>query len=324
MNIKKTVFLLLKVAFSAGVIYWLLKNTDIQTIWGYIKGADYFILTAAFVMFYIGYYLSGVRLQVILNAIGIQATKFYLVRSFTIGMLFNNLLPSTVGGDAYRMYDVWRLCNDKSKSFSSVFLDRFLGMFALVTLGFFALFFVPQVNQEIPGMYFYIGGLWLVMMVVLFSVFNNGSRLVDWALNLSLPFIAFIQKFIKKIVDSVYLLRGRVDVQVKTLIYSFLLQVNAIIHFILVAIALHIDIPWHTMFFIVPISTLILLLPISINGVGLREVVFVFLFGIFGASAESAIAFAWVGLAMVLLQGIVGGIVFLTRRSETRNYVEPQ
>lgn len=324
MNIKKSILTLLKVCLSVGLIYWLLKNAELEKIWIYIEQADYVLLLFAFVMFYLGYYFSGIRLQSILGAIGVQATKRYLVRSFTIAMLFNNLLPSTVGGDAYRMYDVWRLCQDKSKAFSSVFLDRFLGLFALVTLAVLALFLVPSVNHHIPGIYWYIGLLWLAMFVVLFGIFNHGSKLVDWALDLSLPLIGFVQRFLRKIVNSITLLRGRTDVQLKTLVLSFLIQLNMILHFILVAIALKVDIPWQSLFLIMPIANIVLLLPISINGVGVREAIFVFMFGIFGGSAESAIAFAWVGLAMVLLQGVVGGVVFLARRSETRQYVEPE
>ena len=93
------------------------------------------------------------------------------------------------------------------------------------------------------------------------------------------------------------------------------LQFNVIVHFILLTHALNIDIPVLGMFIIIPIALILMLIPVSINDIGLRETVFVFLFGIYGVAVESAVAFAWVSLAMILFQGVIGGIVFLFRRS---------
>ena len=83
----------------------------------------------------------------------------------------------------------------------------------------------------------------------------------------------------------------------------------------IVAYALDINVPVTGMFIIIPLATLIMLLPVSINGVGVREATLVFFFSIYGVSAESAIAFAWIWLAMLLGQGVVGGIVFMFRKN---------
>ena len=73
------------------------------------------------------------------------------------------------------------------------------------------------------------------------------------------------------------------------------------------------------MFIIIPLATILMLAPVSINGIGVRETIFVFMFGIYGVAAESSVAFAWISLAMILLQGVVGGIVFLLRRNKDSN-----
>ena len=60
------------------------------------------------------------------------------------------------------------------------------------------------------------------------------------------------------------------------------------------------------------------MLPVSINGIGLREGVFVFFFSAYGIGTVEAVAFAWVALGFVILQGIMGGILFATR-TEAKN-----
>jgi uncharacterized membrane protein YbhN (UPF0104 family) len=70
------------------------------------------------------------------------------------------------------------------------------------------------------------------------------------------------------------------------------------------------------MFIIIPLATLIMLAPVSINGVGVREAVLVFFFSLYGVNEEAAIAFAWVWLAMLLAQGVVGGVVLMLRRQK--------
>ena len=106
---------------------------------------------------------------------------------------------------------------------------------------------------------------------------------------------------------------GRRDLLVRAFGLSLLLQLNVIVHFIIVSRALGIDIPVLAMFTVIPLSIFVTMLPVSINGIGLREGVFVFFFSTYGIDAVEAIAFAWIALGFVMLQGVIGGILFAAR-----------
>ena len=153
-------------------------------------------------------------------------------------------------------------------------------------------------------------------------IFGTGGKLLDWFLDINFSLLSIPQRILGKIRDSLTLFRGRGDVLIKALLLSFVLQFNVILHFIIVAYALGLDIPWIGMFVIIPLATLIMLVPVSINGLGVREAVFVFFFALYGINSEYAIAFAWVALGMVLTQGIIGGIVFMLRRRKPVNLNE--
>ena len=312
---KKSLLIIAKVIVSGSLIAWILRQSDLVTIWETIKQADFALILAAFVLFYIGYLIIAKRQHTLLTAQDIQVSIPFLLQSFAIGMFFSNLLPSTIGGDASRMYDVWRVAGSKSKAISVILIDRFFGMFALVIFGLIAAMLSTEVRQAVPGIVLYMALALLAMLTVLWVVFGSGARLFEWFQNLKLGPLDFTQRMAANVTKGFALFKGRADVLHKATAWSFLLQLNVIAHFILIAYALDINVPTLAMFIIIPLAIILMLIPISINGIGLREAIFVFLFGIYGVSVEAAVAFAWVALGMLLVQGVVGGIVFLLRRS---------
>ncbi|MEM7194516.1 MAG: lysylphosphatidylglycerol synthase transmembrane domain-containing protein [Pseudomonadota bacterium] len=313
---KSRLSLIVKMALSVGLISWLLSGADLPKIWHHIESSNLPLLIFAFVMFYIGYFISACRWKMLMKAQGIDASIGFLLQSFTVGIFFNNFLPSTIGGDASRMYDVWRLAGDKTKAVSIILTDRFFGMFSLLSFGFLALQFTPKVQQAIPGVQWYLGGVLTAMIVVLWMIFGGGDSVLKWFLSLRLGPFGFMQRLMKKVSDALSAFRGRTDVLKKAILLSFLLQLNVILHFVLIVAAMNLNVPVVAVFVIIPIAVVILLLPVSINGVGVRETVYVFLFGIFAVSTEHAIAYAWVALAMLLAQGVVGGVVFALRKQK--------
>jgi uncharacterized protein (TIRG00374 family) len=319
---KKSLLLIAKLAFSASVITWILQKTDLATIWIAIKGANLGLVIVAFLMFYLGYLIIARRQQSLLEAQNILVSIPFLLQSFAIGMFFSNLLPSTIGGDASRMYDVWRVGGSKSKAVSVILIDRFFGMFALVTFGFTASIFSSTMRDAVPGLTLYLGAILLAMGMVLWMVFGSGAKFVDWLLGLHLGPFGFIQRIASKIIDGFKLFRGKGWLLLKAIGWSLLLQLNVIVHFIIMTKALGIEVPITDMFVIIPVATILMLIPISINGIGLRDAIFVFMFGVYGVATESAVAFAWIALAMVIVQGVVGGVVFMLRRGAGPKVIE--
>ena len=313
---KKQILVTAKLLLSVGLIYWLLQGADLETIWVTVQSARIGALALAFLMFYVGFCLIALRWQLLLKVEKIDARFLYLLKSINIAVLFNNLLPSTIGGDAYRMYDVWRLGGTKTKAIAVILIDRFLGMFALVIYGVIAALLVPEVRQGVPGLVFYLVAILIAMLLCIWTVFGSGKGLLDWFMALELRVVSIPQRIMGKIISALMLYQGRMDVLIRALLISFFVQLNVIIHFVIIAYALRIDVPPMAMFIIIPLATLVMLLPVSINGVGVREAVMVFFFSLYGISSEPAIAFAWVWLGMLLAQGMVGGIVFMLKRNK--------
>ncbi len=314
MKLKNTLLVIAKIAISLGLITWLLAQADLAKIWLTIKQADVPLLVVAFLIFFVGYFITAKRWQLLLGALEVPASLKVLIQSFSISIFFNNFLPSTIGGDAYRMYDSYRLGAGKSRAIAVVFIDRVIGLSALLLLCLIVSVFAKQVADQIPLLRLFLLGTCLGMGLLTWIIFGNGGAVLLKFFDRPNPLFKIAYKVLDKVYDGFSLFKGRRDVLLKAVGLSLLLQANVVIHCILIAKALNIDIPTLAMFIIIPLSFLIMVLPISINGVGLRESIFVFFFGLFSVPSEQALAFSFISFGMILAQGVLGGVVFLSRR----------
>ncbi len=322
-HVRGLAVLLAKVTVSAGLMTFLLVRADLGAIRETLAAAAPGWLAVAFLMFFTGYVITAARWRLLLAAQGVTARLGELVQSFAIAVFFNNLLPSTIGGDAFRMYDSWRLGANRAESISVVLVDRILGLLALMSVAAVALLFAPEVSGRTPLIGWLLAAVMAGIAAGLWLVFGRAApRLMK--LTRRSRIFAWPMARVSSLVSGLAPFRNRPDVLWRALALSVLLQTNVIVHFIVLAHALDVPIAWPAMFIIVPLALLLMILPVSVNGIGLREAVFVFLFGLYGIDREQAIAFAWTSFAMIVAQGMLGGIVFATRRARLHRQVEAQ
>jgi uncharacterized membrane protein YbhN (UPF0104 family) len=100
--------------------------------------------------------------------------------------------------------------------------------------------------------------------------------------------------------------------------WSVVLQVCVVLNGWLLARALHAAIPLPFFFLIVPLALFVMMLPVSINAIGVREGVFAFFFAAFGVAGATAVAVAWLDYGLVLLQALVGGAIWAWGRRSVR------
>lgn len=311
----RTRFLLtaLKILFSGGLLYWLIHDLELKQIGLVITDANVGLLSLAFMMCFLGYLITAFRWRMLLSAQGVPARIGFLVQSFMVAIFFNNLLPSTIGGDVVRIYDSWRLGNSRSGAASVVIVDRLMGLLALASYALITVIAARQLADLVPalpalvlGATLAVGGLaWFVFLAPR-RLYRSLEQYLDRQTTQPWHIIA-------KITSAFSLFSGRRDLLVRAFGLSLLLQLNVIVHFIIISRALGIDIPVLAMFTVIPLSIFVTMLPVSINGIGLREGVFVFFFSAYGIDAVEAIAFAWIALGFVMLQGVMGGVLFAAR-----------
>lgn len=314
-NVKTTLKYILKFGVSALLLYWILKDTNFHDILAAMDRANRLLLVFSFLLHIVGLYISAQRWRLLLGAQNIGAEVFHLMKSYLVAIFFNHFLPSTVGGDAMRAYDSYKLGKNKANAVTVVFIDRFLGLFALATFGFVAVFFAERLVARMPYINLWVSLIFLCAFTLILNVFFPNKVLLRWIADFSIiRNIPKVKSTIEKVGDAFLHFQGSRLVLLKGLSLSVALQTNVVIYYFLIATAMGFQIPFHYFFLIVPVSLLIMILPISLNGIGLRENAFFFFFATFGVNKADAVAFVWIELGMVLIYGILGGIIYALRK----------
>lgn len=285
----------LRVAVSAALIAWILRKTPLGEVLEAFRSADVRFVLLALLLNPLGYWSSVSRWRLLIRSQGGDAPFGFLVRSFLVGVFFNNLLPSTIGGDAIRAYDTSRSGVDRAEAVAIVVVDRFIGLLALMLFASVALFFSGRLTDRVPALYGWVAGGVAVLGLIAALLFLP-SRV---------PFKV----------------QGRV--LAKAFGYSLVLQTLVVLNGWLLAKALHVPIPLPYFFLIVPLAIFVMMIPVSINAIGVRESVWAFFFAAFGVASAKGVAVAWLDYGLVLLQALVGGAIYASSHRAPRIVEEP-
>ena len=315
-SMKNLVLTAIKAIISAALIYYILNKTNLSEIWVSVKAADPWILLLSFSLHAVGYYASAYRWRVLALAQKMDMPVSYLVKSYAVAMFFNNILPTTIGGDAVRAYDSWRKGFPKLKSIATVGVERFIGLFALVVFAVIAVALTGEINSRVPYLWLWVTITFLLMWFVLQGIFLQQGKAKVLAKIFSLPGFSIFGKIVKKFSDAFVNFRGKNKELAISIALSLLLQINVIFHYYLISEALGLDVPFIKFWVIIPIALFVQMIPVSINGIGIRENLYVFFLGLYGASVASSIAFSWIAYGMILLLGLFGGILYIFRKEE--------
>ena len=192
-------------------------------------------------------------------------------------------------------------------------MDRFLGLFALMLFAIAALFIPNRLVASLPLLKIGLvaGALGMLLAAWLMFMPSKGAAVLV-AKTRSLKV-----KKLRNMLDAFMAFQQRRDVLVKAIGLSLVQQASVIFFYYLLAWALQLPVPLLSFFLIAPLAILLMLLPISINAIGLRENIFVFFFATFGVSTPEAVAFAWLLYGLALLQGLLGGVIYALGNAHT-------
>ncbi len=302
--------LLLRLGVSAALMVFVLIQSELAQIGTLILEANFALIGCAFLAYFVSYFTSVSRWKLLLSVHGGNLGFGYLYASSMIGMFFNQILPTTIGGDVMRYQ--YTSGAGRGAALSAILMDRVLGAVSLMLVALAGLFFAARVGAVPEHLLEAIVLLLMLGLVSLGVVFLVPRSRLDALRSIHGRIPASIGNFVERLFAAFAPFRGRRDVLVKSLIWSLLLQVTVVGHYYLVALAVGLAVPLGAFVLFVPLAIAIMMLPISINGIGVRESVFVYLFGLYGAPPAESITFSWLVYAVIVAQGLVGGVVFAT------------
>src|SRR5688572_8970964 len=249
----------------------------------------------------------------LLRAQHIEVERRRLTESIWVSMFFNNFLPSNIGGDVVRIADTAPAAGSKTLAMTVILVDRVLGLAALVIIASSGALIAALFGVHVPGARW----VWLTSAVGAAAVVSVMAmpQLVGHAL---LPMRALNRPWLteraQRLEDAVIRFRNAPSAVAGAFAGAIVVQITIVAFYLLTAKGLSVPLPIFLGAVLIPVSLVVQMAPISINGFGVREAVFAFFFRRFGLPADAAVALSLVSTGMVMVLSLVGGFFFLRRR----------
>lgn len=271
----------LKLLLTGLALYLVFREIDIDQLWKTTKAFQWFWLIPAVLLFVGSKVFTAIRLNLYFRNIGLQINEKLNFQLYLVGMFYNLFLPGGIGGDGYKIYLLNKQFKTPAKSLiQSALLDRLGGFVAIVFL-LFGLFLLVDVKLELLE-----GALWNGLMVA--------------GLILTIPTFWLLQKFFfSKFLPSFWAANG----------YSILGQLAQLVSawFILLSLGVTENVLAYQLVFL--LSSIVAVLPLTIGGVGARELVFVYAHTYAGIDEAAAVAFSLIFFLISVAVSLVGALV---------------
>ncbi len=318
---------ILKAGISLGLLGYLIYLADpkkifdvLSRIWSQGGLPD---LSVAVGLYLLSVYAQAIRWQILVRGYGHSVSTWLLFKFYFIGLFFNNFLPTSIGGDVFRIYNLIQVTGQRTHGFSSVMTERLIGITATLIFAIIAIFTSSYVLGNYMILYMAFG---LLLVIVLFFVLVFDDRFMTFCLkNVTKIKIFRLGERVIKFLDALRFYRGSKFIYIKILIVSMLAQALIILMTYYLARAVSVNVSPGYLFFVVPVTFLLSMMP-SINGIGFREGGFVVLLGNIGINKAAALSISFLAVLVPMLISMVGGVLFLVQnkipRKEAMELVE--
>lgn len=298
---KKKLLNLLKVVLSLGLLAFVLLSVGVQDALDALQGLDWRYLVVAFVLFQAGLVIRAYRWHVLLRALDVTVSYGRLVVLYFVGFFFNTFLPSGFGGDVVKMFELSQHSRRGAESVSAVLAERIVGLLASCLLALISLVFgFRLVPLPVTG---FIAALTL-------GILSGGGILLQRDLWERLPLIGRLarQERVRKLSTAMLAYDGRS--LLVALLVGIVFTVVQAWSTLYVALAMDVHISFLYFILFTPVIGAVTTLPISLNGLGVREGVYVVLFTQAGVQAPQAMAMSLVIYVLRLCAGAIGGVLY--------------
>ena len=307
------ILLTLKIVVSGGLLAVLLSRVDLARLWNLSRTASIGWLASALGVYFLGIVISVWRWGILLDAQHVPIGFAARMKSFLVATFFNNFLPSNIGGDVIRIRDTAGPAGSKTLATTVVLVDRGLGLLGLVFVAASGATLAAQMSTAIgpmaPGLLWGVLAAAIALAAPLVMLPHGIGKLLR-------PLRALHQEWVEERIERLTsaLSRFRDAPLALGTCFAGAILVQAIIvgFYWAIAHALNLQVPLAHLAIVVPMTLVVQMLPVSVNGLGVRESTFAFYFTRLGQPLESALALSFIGAALIMLFS-TSGVPFLIR-----------
>lgn len=318
---KQNLVTALKILVTFALLTFLLTRINLQLVWAIILSANLPLFLAALALYFVAIVLGAVKWQVLVKAQEIDASLGALLSFSLMGLFFGNVLPSNIGGDVVRAYDLARVTRGRVEAAAiSVVVDRLMGLFAFfsaaVVTAALATVMLAQAQQleQVEVATVIAASAFMALCAALFS--RRLARRLKFVFQIG-PLKRF-HPTAQNVYRALQVYRFRYGALALNVLISMSIVVLTAFVWFLVGQAVGITgVSFFTFLLFNPIIAFLLLIPISFNGLGAKEAIVVFFFGLVGVDQERALAMSLLFHVIVVATSLPGGLVWFSKRKQT-------
>ena len=307
--------ILVKGGFTVLLLAFLVYRMDLREFLQILVSADISLLLLAALVQIFAIFVSVSRWRIILENFSIRINFLPLTKIAFIGNFFNLLLPSAIGGDVFRAYYLAkREQRGMSTTLTSTLLERSAGLCALLAIGTFS---AAARRIEVQGVWLLYCFLFLIVLYALANValfhswihrritsFLRGRKLAEFEAKMELVYQGLNK-----------LRRNGTAISI-SLLLSLLIQFLAVVIVWIAARSIAIEAPFYAFLIFIPMINLTIMIPLTINGIGLRESAYYLLFSQIGVPVESAVSLSFLNFLVVVIASLPGAVVYSLYKKE--------
>ncbi|UCC95738.1 MAG: flippase-like domain-containing protein [Candidatus Omnitrophota bacterium] len=308
LKLNRKVFFIFRILVSFALLFALFKFVPYRQLKEIYRDSHKIYILLGFVIFFFLHIIGVGRWRCILLSLGIKVRWREALYAFFSGLFFNLFFLSFVAGDTFRGFGLSHRYGNLKGIASSVLMDRLSGAVALNCVALISFLIgrhlLPQ--REV------------LFALILLSLIIGGAALIIFSKTFFSCMLVIFKKesFFKKQLmtfhDQLYFFRQHPKAFMRTLAYSFPIQLLTPLSFFVVSKAFGLQLPILYFFIVVPIVCAIALIPITIAGAGTREAATVYFFSLVGVAKSIGLGISLLNLVFIIILGILGGVLYVS------------
>ena len=313
---KHALIVLAKAIVSVGLLAFLFKRIPLDQFALAARGVHFNWLVGAWLLLFASNLLGAWQWSRLLHVVEIRIPFWKVCAYYHVGLFFNNFLPAGIGGDIARVADASRHGPTKTAALSAVVMDRLLGTLAIASLALVTT--LPAIDRfHLTLVYLAVVGFFAVSVTLVWAVFHP-ALLPACERLLARVGLGGLSPHLDDLAARIAGFRARRGLFAGLFAVAALTQISRIGVHALVARSLGLHVPLVYFFLFVPLLAVIVSLPISFNGIGVREGAGIVLFGLVGVDRAHAFSLQFLTYLVMVAVSMLGGLVFLVRIPQRR------
>lgn len=321
-DMKRYAVFLLKIAFGVALLTILFVKLDIYKVGNVLKNAHVGWLIGALLVYFTALFINAYKWRLLLGALGIASKTWDLFKANLISFFYGAVLPGgQVTGEAVKCYRITKGEGRKTDFVASVFMDRLTGLAASVWLGLVGVIFTSSYFSQRSSLI----GLLTILSVASAGIFIlTDARVAGWAERVAGKLVESIKidllRYAVRVVQLFFCFRGTAVAVWRSVGLGIVFQLLCAFCGMLIAMSIGVSVSYFDMLWVTSLVSILVVIPISIMGIGLREGGFVYLLGLLLVSPERAMGISLLNLLLVLIGAAWGGVLELLNHFATAKH----